>query len=62
MKTTKTIDEVCGKPEGSFKRFIELKNEYTAKIEQNRKNRIKAFKNHELLPELDFEVEMWMVV
>ena len=57
---TKTIDDVCGKPEGSFKKFIELQHERAAKIEQNRKDRIKAFKNHEVLPELDFEVEMWM--
>jgi hypothetical protein len=47
--------------ETSFKEFIDKKNEYIRKIEQNRKDRIYAVKNNLPLPELDFEVELWML-
>jgi hypothetical protein len=45
----------------SFKEFIDKKNEYIRKIEQDRKNRIYAAKNNLPLPKLDFEVELWML-
>jgi hypothetical protein len=28
MNTARTIDEVCGRPEGSFKKFVKLKESY----------------------------------
>ena len=63
MKTkTKTIDEVCRQPNGSFNKFIKRKNELLRIIEKNRKDRIYAIRNNQPIPELGFEVELWMVV
>jgi len=53
MKTNNTL---------SIKEFIKKKNEYIRLIEQNRKDRIKASRNNQPLPELGFEAELWMVV
>lgn len=38
----KTIDEVCGKPAGSFRKYLEEKSAYLKRIEQERQARIKA--------------------
>lgn len=45
MKTTaklQTIDEVCGKPAGSFQQSLKEKEAYLKNLEQKRKDRIKA--------------------
>lgn len=45
MKITaklKTIDEVCGKPAGSFQQSLKEKEAYLNDLEQKRKARIKA--------------------
>jgi hypothetical protein len=45
MKTTaklQTIDEVCGKPPGSFQQSLKEKASYLKSLEQKRKDRIKA--------------------
>lgn len=57
----KTIDDVCGQPKGSFKNFIKQKEEILRKVEANRRARILAARNGQPLPELGFEVELWMV-
>lgn len=57
----KTIDDVCGQPKGSFKNFIKQKDEILRKIDANRRERIKAHRAGLPLPELGFEVDMWMV-
>lgn len=36
-----TIDEFCGQPEGSFKKFIEKKESFLRQLEQERKERIR---------------------
>lgn len=61
MKPTKTIDELCGEPEGSYKQFVKQKESYQQKIEANRKARIAAHRQGLPLPELGFEAELWMV-
>lgn len=40
----KTIDEVCGKTLGSFKKFIERQTEELRKLAQQRKERILKYK------------------
>jgi len=39
---TKTLDEVCGQPKGSFKLFIEKQRQELQGIERERKSRIIA--------------------
>lgn len=43
MKTT-TIDEYCGQPAGSFKKFIQEQQAEEARREQERKERIRKRK------------------
>lgn len=40
-----TIDETCGRPEGSFKKFAEKKEAHLRNLEQQRKSRIRARQN-----------------
>lgn len=39
---TKTIDEFCNVPIGSFKKFIEKQQQYFQKLECDRKKRIQS--------------------
>jgi hypothetical protein len=38
----KTIDEICNKPAGSFKKFVEQKKGFLQKLENERKERIRG--------------------
>jgi hypothetical protein len=38
----KTIDERCGKQQGSFKAFLKEKEDYLRKLEDKRKKRIES--------------------
>ena len=38
----KTLDESCGQPEGSFKKFVAEKEAFLKKLEDDRKNHIRA--------------------
>lgn len=42
---SKTIDESCGRPAGSFKKFLKQKEDYLTKSEEKRSARIKAHRN-----------------
>jgi len=37
-----TIDEHCGQPQGSFKKFLKEKEDFLKKLEEDRKTRIRA--------------------
>lgn len=41
MKKIMTIDEVCGQPDGSFKKFIERQEQEAREHEERRKARIR---------------------
>jgi len=58
---TKTIDDICGSSEGTFHDFIKRKNEILRLVEENRKVHIRAHRAGKPLPELPFEVELWML-
>ena len=56
-----TMDEFCGNPPGTFKKFIQERETRMQAIEQHRKDRIRAIRNNQPVPELGFEVELWML-
>lgn len=39
-RTLKTIDELCGKPAGSFKKFLQEQRDEARRIEMERRKRI----------------------
>jgi len=39
---TKTIEQLAGKPEGSFKKFLKEKDAFSQGVEAERKTRIRA--------------------
>jgi len=45
----KTIDEVCGKPEGTFKKQIEAQKKFLASVEADRKERIRNRNKNNLI-------------
>ena len=57
----KTIDDICKQPKGSFQAFVNCTRELQRTIEENRKARIRARREGKPLPELPFEVELWML-
>ena len=40
----KTIDDICGKPHGTFKKFVECQKEEMRRNEFERKERIRQFR------------------
>jgi len=42
---TKTIDEFCGQPAGSFQKFVEAQRRELQEIERERKERIRKLRN-----------------
>lgn len=46
-KRAKTIDEVCGKPEGTFLKFLEGAAKYERQQLAKANRRLKKYKKHE---------------
>jgi hypothetical protein len=61
-KKLKTIDDVCGNPAGTFKKYIEEQKTRDRLIAEHTIARRNAIRNNLPIPELGFKLELWMCV